>query len=105
VEIPKDLLSEIIQKVNERFGSVLTDDDKVDIERIRERLKSDPEISVYMNGDSSDENKQTYLMKQFDEKLLEMVNDRIEFYKKMEENKSVKNFIFQQMFDEMRQRT
>ena len=79
-----------------------SDDDKVDIERIRERLKSDPEISVYMNGDSSDENKQTYLMKQFDEKLLEMVNDRIEFYKKMEENKSVKNFIFQQMFDEMR---
>ena len=44
-------------------------------------------------------------MKQFDDKLLEMVNDRIDFYKKMEENKSVKNFIFQQMFDEMRQRT
>ena len=105
IEIPKDLLSEIIQKVNERFGSVLTEDDKVDIERIRERLKSDPEISVYMNGDSSDENKQSYLMKQFDDKLLEMVNDRIEFYKKMEENKSVKNFIFQQMFDEMRQST
>lgn len=65
-------------------------------------MKSDPEISVYMNGDSSDENKQSYLMKQFDDKLLEMVNDRIDFYKKMEENKSVKNFIFQQMFDEMR---
>ena len=55
-----------------------------------------------MKGDSSVENKQSYLMKQFDDKLLEMVNDRIEFYKKMEENKSVKNFIFQQMFDEMK---
>lgn len=103
VEIPKDLLSEIIQKVNERFGSILTEDDKVDIERIRNRLKLDPDVSIFMNGDSSEENKQTYLMTRFNDKLLEMVNERIDFYKKMEENQPVKNFIFKQMFDEMRQ--
>lgn len=94
-----DLLSEIINQVNNTYGVNLTDDDKVDIERLKERMSSDPNLEKYMTGDNTEDNKKNYFKEQFDGMMVDYINERFEFYKKMEDNPSVKNMIFKMMYD------
>ena len=94
-----DLLSEIIIQVNNTYGVNLTDDDKVDIERLKERMSSDPDLEKYMTGDNTEDNKKNYFKEQFDGMMVDYINERFEFYKKMEDNPSVKNMIFKMMYD------
>ena len=94
-----DLLSEIINQVNNTYGVNLTDDDKVDIERLKERMSSDPDLEKYMTGDNTEDNKKNYFKEQFDGMMVDYINERFEFYKKMEDNPSVKNMIFKIMYD------
>ena len=94
-----DLLSEIINQVNNTYGVNLTDDDKIDIERLKERMSSDPDLEKYMTGDNTEDNKKNYFKEQFDGMMVDYINERFEFYKKMEDNPSVKNMIFKMMYD------
>jgi type I restriction enzyme R subunit len=93
-----DLLSEIINQVNNTYGINLTDDDKVDIERLRDRLNSNTEIQKYMTGNNTEDNKRSFFKEQFDEMMVDYINERFDFYKKMDDNPSMKNAIFQMMY-------
>jgi len=104
VEPVIDLLSEIINQVNNTYGINLTDDDKVDIERLRDRLVSDPEIIKYMNGQNTEDNKKNFFKEQFDGMMVDYINERFEFYKKMDDNPSMKNLIFKMMYDDYHSR-
>ena len=99
VEPVLDLLSEIINQVNNTYGVNLTDDDKIDIERLRDRLVTDPEIIKYMNGQNTEDNKKNFFKEQFDGVMVDYINERFDFYKKMDENPSVKNHIFKMMYE------
>ena len=99
-EPERDLLSEIIKQVNQSYGLNLTDDDKLNLERVRNRLHEDSEVRVHMRGESSYENKKEYFKDQFDRRIVELVNDDIEFYKKIDENPAMKNMIFRMMFND-----
>ena len=57
-----------------------------------------------MNENNSEENKKNYFKQQFDNLMVDYVNDRFEFYKKMDENKSMKNMIFQMMYKDFSER-
>ena len=104
VEPVTDLLSEIINQVNNTYGINLTHDDKVDIERLRDRLVTDPEIIKYMNGQNTEDNKKNFFKEQFDGMMVDYINERFEFYKKMDENPSMKNLIFKMMYDDYHSR-
>lgn len=104
VEPVTDLLSEIINQVNNTYGINLTDDDKVDIERLRDRLVTDPEIIKYMNGQNTEDNKKNFFKEQFDGMMVDYINERFEFYKKMDDNPSMKNLIFKMMYDDYHSR-
>ena len=93
-----DLLSEIINEVNNVYGVNITDEDKIDLSRLKRRLMDNPEIEKYMTGENTDENKQNYFKKQFEGLMVDYVNERFEFYKKMDDNPSMKNMIFQKMY-------
>ena len=99
-ELVMDFLSEIIHQVNKTYGVNLTDEDKLDLSRLSKRLIDNPEISKYMTNDNSEENKMIYFKQQFDQMMLDYVNDRFEFYKKMEDNPPLKNMIFQAMYSD-----
>ncbi len=94
-EPERDSLSEIVRQVNERYGLNLTEDDKLNIERVQSRLERDSEVRKHMKGDSSRENKRGYFQEQFDKRLIDSINDNIEFYQKLEDYPSAKNMIFQ----------
>ena len=94
----KDLLSEIIRQLNERYGLNLTEDDKLNVERVRTGLNEDVNLRVHMEGDSSLENKKVYFRKHFDQRMVGLISDSIGFYKKLENHPEAKNMIFQHLF-------
>lgn len=94
-EPERDSLSEIVRQLNDRYGLNLSEDDKLNIERVQSGLLDDTKIQMFMEGDSSNENKKVYFREQFDQRVLATINDSIEFYKKLENNPSAKNMIFQ----------
>jgi len=86
-EEPKDLLSHIIQVLNENFGSDLTDDDRVNLEKIQTRLKEDEELRKVHLEDNTESNKRFAFNQVFDKLLQGLVDDSLEFYKKLTEPK------------------
>ena len=102
----RDLLSEIIKNLNETYGFNLTEDDKLNVERVHKGLIKDAEVRVYMQGDSSLENKEVYFRSQFNERMVGLVKDSLDFYKKLENQPEAKNMIFQHLFsDYQKQKT
>lgn len=51
-----------------------------------------------MNEDNTEENKKNFFTKQFDSMLIDYVNERFDFYKKVGENQSIKNTICQMLY-------
>ena len=98
VEPEYNLLSEIIKKVNNTYGNNLTDEDKVDLSRLNQRLIENPEIEKYMTANNSNENKRNFFKEQFEGMMVDYVHERLEFYKKMEDNPSMKDSIFQMIY-------
>ena len=94
----KDLLSHIIQVLNENFGSDLNDDDKVNLEKIQTRLNEDKELRKVHLGDNTESNKRFMFNKVFDKLLQGLVDDSLGFYKKLTEpkrNQYVKRVLFE----------
>ena len=96
----KDLLSEIIDLVNSRYGITLTEDDRINLESVRQKIFENEEIKKYMNGANSQQNKEDFMKKQFDNVMLEFLNSRFDFFKKINDNDSLKNLIFNKIYSE-----
>ena len=94
----KDLLSDIIATMNERYGVNLNDDDKVNIDIVCKKIFENEEIAKYMNGANSEQNKNDYFKQQFDNVILTFLKDRFEFFKKLDENSGLKNLIFDKIY-------
>ena len=98
VEEPTDFLSNIIQVLNESFGSDLTDEDRISLEKIKTRLETDEELRKFHTGDNTNSNKRFVFNQKFDKLLQGLVDDRLEFYKKLTEpkrNEYVKRILFE----------
>ena len=93
-----DLLSEIINRVNRIHGVNLTDEDRLDLSQLNKQLNESQEVAKYMNDSNTEENKKNFFRKQFENMVIDYVNERFEFYKRMEDNQSMKNTICKIMF-------
>jgi len=93
-----DFLSEIINQVNNTYGVDLTEEDRLDLSRLSKRLIDDPEVEKYMKGDNTEDNKQSFFKQQFEGMMIDYINERFDFYKKMDDNPSMKNLIFQMIY-------
>ena len=94
-----ELISEIINQVNNDFGGNLTDEDRLDLSRITKKLDEDKEVSKYMGGDNTEINKKNYFNKKCNDLLLEEVDENFEFFKKMNENETMKNKVFSLLYE------
>ena len=103
-EPERDSLSEIVRQLNERYGLNLSEDDKLNIERVQSGLLEDANVQIFMEGDSSHENKKVFFREQFDQRVLATINDSIEFYKKLEDNPSAKKMIFKFLLENYQKR-
>ena len=95
-----DLLSEIIKQVNKDYGAGLNDEDKITIETVKDRLINDDELLKFMTAENTEQNMRKFFDDQFDEVMADYVNDKFEFYKKVNENASLKRAIQGVIYDE-----
>ena len=96
-----DLLSELIRQVNSIYGGNLNDKDKVELDRLNQKLLANQEIKTYMVGDNSKINKVNF----FAEKCQDIIIDDIdndstkELYKKITKDPPTKDFVFKLLFE------
>ena len=75
----------------------MTDDDKVNLGKIQTRLKEDEELRKVHLGDNTESNKRFVFDQVFDKLIQGLVDDSLDFYKKITEpkrNKYVKRMLF-----------
>ena len=97
-EPEQDLLSNIIQALNEAYQTEFTEEDKVDIETIQQKMNADAALRLVIEGDNSESSKEDWFYKVFDEYLLDYVNTKLELYKKLskpEINDELKQHLYQ----------
>jgi len=93
-----DRLSIIIDNLNEAKSLGLTDSDRVQIRDLVARVEHAADESKIFNANNSMQNIQEAVFKIIDEKLLDTVNNSLDFYEKMSAthvNADLKNHVFQ----------
>ena len=91
-----EYLSVIIKTLNDTFGIDLTEEDRVDLQRMRERLTSKEELLQFFNPDNSRDNIRARFDEEVDNELLEFINSKLELYNKLTEDRV--NTLFKQMW-------
>ena len=86
-EEPVELLSEIIKKVSSVYGIDLRDEDKVDLQNVEKRMIEDKEMAKVYTGNNSEDVKSEFYEKLLKEKFVDYTGDRLDFYKKVMDNK------------------
>ena len=79
----QDLLSNIIQTLNDAYQTNFTEEDGVDIESIRRKVHEHEELRTVMIGDNTDTNKRYKFDGVIDGILLEFVTGKLELYTKL----------------------
>ena len=97
-EEPTDFLSQIIQMLNENYGGELTDDDRVNLNRIYEDMVNDEELKVVHHSENTDTNKRHKFDEKFQEYLLGLVEKDTKFYNKVLE-KRINQYIKDRMYE------
>ena len=101
----EDLLSKIIETLNETFQTDFTVEDKVDIETIRRKVHAHEELRQVTEGDNSDNNKRYKFDQVLDDILMEFVNSKIELFNKLSQpeiKEHLKRHLYQDYFEEGR---
>lgn len=101
IEDEKDILSQIIQRINEIYGEQITEEDKIDLENMKKRVSSNEELQVVLSSDNSETNKRHKFDEVMTSILLSYVNNRLDFYNKMEDPK-IKGFISDLLYTELK---
>jgi len=94
---PMDYLSNIIQILNESYGSEFTDEDKVNVEKLIDGLSQNEELKQVYSNDNTDSNRKYVFERVFDSLLQGLVDDSLDFYKKISEprrNRYLKDRLF-----------
>ena len=86
-EDEKDLLSNIIKTLNDIYGIELTEDDKIDIGRMQEKLNERDDLRSVMTSSNTLENMRYKFDKVVDELLLDFVHTKLDLYKKLSDPK------------------
>jgi len=98
-EEPTDFLSEIINALNDSFAGEFTEEHKVHFEEMRKGIHEDIELREVMDGDNSPANREVMFRKVMDKISIRFVNDKLDFYKKINEE-GRKELIFRKLYDD-----
>ncbi|MYI94839.1 hypothetical protein F4083_11085 [Candidatus Poribacteria bacterium] len=82
-ERKQDFLSNIINTLNDAFQTEFTDEDKVDIATIHQKVNENEELRQVIEGDNTETNKRFKFDEVINEILLEFVNSKLELYTKL----------------------
>ena len=94
----RDLLSIIVQALNDAHQTDFTEEDKVDIETVYQKVREHEELRQVIEGDNTETNKKYKFDQVFDEILLDFVHSRIDLYTRLSQeelNADLKRQLYQ----------
>ena len=97
-----DLLTKIIKTLNDTFGLDLTEEDKVEFQKMKESILSNQELMLSFTKDNSKNDIQDKFNEEIDEELLRFIDSKLGFYNKMTDDKAnmlFKNLWFNDLYD------
>ena len=97
-----EALSRIIRELNERFGTDFTEEDKVFIRQLEERLAEDPALvaSVRVNPP---ENARLAFDHVVTDRLQDMMDTNFKFYKRVTDDREFSRFFLDWLFERFRE--
>lgn len=98
-----DWLSNIIKKLNDIYGIDLTEEDKVDIQRMKERVEANEELMSYFNTNNARDDVRAKFDEEVDSELLNFINTKLELYNKLSDsttNAAFKRLWFNEIYDQ-----
>lgn len=101
VEEQIELLSQIIRKLNERFGTDFTEEDKVFIRNLEQKLAGDQALVAAIRANPP-ENARLAFDHVANDRLQDMVDANFKFYKRITDDKDFGKFFFDWLFDRFR---
>jgi type I restriction enzyme R subunit len=103
-EEEKELLSQIIKKINEVYGTELKEEDKVCLKSVGQKLFNNTDLDSIVRGDNSQDDKKDFFINTFKDYIGDYYSDRMEFYKKVNNPKVLPMLIDVMFNDYMRQK-
>src|SRR5690606_25617731 len=97
-----DYLTKIIKVLNDTYGLDLTEEDKVEFQRVKSNIFSNEELMAYFNKGNSKDNIKGKFDDEIDNELLNFIDKKLEFYNKMTEDKVnalFKAMMFNEIYD------
>jgi type I restriction enzyme R subunit len=82
-EEEKELLSQIIKKINDVYGMELKDEDKVCLNSVGKKLFSNTDLDSIVRGNNSHDDKKDFFINTFKDYIGDYYSDRMDFYKKV----------------------
>ncbi|MDI6809468.1 MAG: DEAD/DEAH box helicase family protein [Candidatus Eisenbacteria bacterium] len=100
---PEELepLSQIIRELNERFGTDFTDEDKVFIRQLEEKLGGDPALTASVRSNVP-ENARLTFDHVVSDRLQDMVDTNFKFYKRVTDDQQFGKFFLDWLFERFR---
>ena len=92
-----DYLSSILKSLNEAYQTEFTEDDKVDIQTLQQRVNENEELRQVFEGNNTEENIRYKFYEVFEDILFELVNSRLDLFNKLSEpdiNASIKDHLY-----------
>ncbi len=80
-------LTKIIKILNDTFGLELSEEDKVDFEKMKENIYANEELMTFFNDKNSKDNIKDKFNEEIDNELLNFINTKLGFYNKLTEDK------------------
>lgn len=91
-----DMLTNIIKVLNDTFGIDLTEEDKVEFKKMKDKIYSNDELMGFFNKNNSRDNIQDKFSEEIDNELLNFINTKLELYNKLSEDRV--NLMFKKMW-------
>lgn len=97
-----DYLTKIIKVLNDTYGLELTEEDKVEFQRVKANIFANDELMSFFNKGNSRDNIRDKFDNEIDGELLNFIDKKLEFYNKMTEDKVnalFKSMMFNEIYD------
>ena len=100
-DVEIDALSQIIQDINEKFGTSFSEGDRVILNNLSRRLMQNKSLEGSIQNNARNAAKIKF-DQVFDEELVGMVNQHFDLYKKLDTSLELKAYVNQRIFDHIR---
>jgi type I restriction enzyme R subunit len=98
----KDTLTNIVNRLNQTYGANLTEQDKIDLETIRQEVEQNDELRAVMSANNTEHTKREKFNETIDKILLKFIHNKLELYRKIK-TPEVEARLKQDWFDLFRQ--